>query len=91
MTTAANAGTTAIVAAKAGKRTMLLSLVALAGILIATAGFIYSQDPAPSLAQEATEGSNGHGEDQLGAMPANLKVRCIMPRAWRRDCPADER
>lgn len=91
MTTVADTGTTAAAIATTGKRRLLLSLVALAGILIATAGFIYSQHLAPSLAQEATEGSNGHGEDQLGAMPANLKVRCIMPRAWRRDCPADER
>jgi len=91
MTTVADTGTTAAAAATTGKRRILLFLVALAGIVSATAGFIYSQYPAPSSAQEATEGSNLQGENQLGAMPASLKVRCIMPRAWRRECPADER
>ena len=91
MTTVADTGTTAAAVATTGKRTMLLSLVALAAALGATSGFIYCQYVAPSFAQEATEGSNVQGENQLGAMPASLKVRCIMPRAWRRDCPADER
>jgi len=86
------AGTaTAAATAKTGRRTILLSLVALATVIGATAGFIYSQYVAPSFAQEATEASNVRSEDQLGAMPASLKVRCIMPRAWRRGCPADER
>jgi len=91
MTTAADTGTTAALTAKAGRRTILLSLLALAGILSATAGFVYSQYLAPSFAQEATEGSKVHGEDKLGAMPASLKVRCIMPPTWRRGCPVDER
>jgi len=89
MTPVADTGTAA--AATTGKRRLLLFLVALAGIVSATVGLIYSQDLTPSLAQEATEGSNVQGEDQLGAMPASLRVRCIMPRAWRRGCPADER
>ena len=66
--------------AKIGKRMSLAALatVALLGI---TSGLAYSQADWTAPTQV-----RGQASDQLGAMEASRKVRCIMPAAWRQAC-----
>ena len=66
-----------------GKRLTLVSLAALALLVGASSGLAYSQVgwmQGPGL-------GNGAG-NQVGALEASRKVRCIMPPAWRKDCGA---
>jgi hypothetical protein len=66
-----------------GKRFTLMSLTALALLVGASSGLAYSQVgwmQGPGL-------GNGAG-NQVGALEASRKVRCIMPPSWRKDCGA---
>ena len=74
--------------AQTGKRTMLVSLATIALIIGVTSGFAYSQADRAELTQVSD--LRGEAWDRMTA-PASSKVRCIMPPAWRRDCPAGDR
>jgi len=82
MTALAHTGTIAAASTtKSGKRLTLVSLAALALLIGATSGLAYSQVgrmPGPGHGNEAS--------NQVGALEASRKVRCIMPPAWRKDC-----
>jgi hypothetical protein len=67
--------------AKTGKRITLVSLAAIALLVGFTSGLAYSQANWTALAE-----ARGQASDQLGAMEASRKVRCIMPPAWRQAC-----
>ena len=84
MTALAHTGTIAAASTtQSGRRFTLVSLAALALLIGATSGLAYSQVgwmQGPGL-------GNGAG-NQVGALEASRKVRCIMPPAWRKDCGA---
>ena len=68
---------------QSGKRLALVSLAALALLIGATSGVAYSQVgwmQGPGLGNETS--------NQVVALEASRKVRCIMPPAWRKDCGA---
>ena len=68
----------------------VLSRVTIAVGIAWTAGFVYSQLGQSLLASTIDEPTasalRGEAPDQVGAMAASRKVRCIMPPAWRRGC-----
>ena len=75
----------AATAAKTRKRTMVVFLAAIAASIGMTCGFVYSQHVAAASVSKETAGVRN--DNQLWSVPASRKVRCIMPPAWRRDCP----
>lgn len=98
MTTFANTGAIAAgtTTANKGKRAMFVSLAAIAVIVGMTVGSDFSQVDrthfASAFATEPAQMSEFPSEAWEGmTAPASRKVRCIMPPAWRRDCPADNR
>ena len=84
MTALTHIGTTAGAStAKSGNRLTLVSFAAIVLLVGASSGLAYSQVgwmQGPGL-------GNGAG-NQVGALEASRKVRCIMPPAWRKDCGA---
>jgi hypothetical protein len=69
--------------ANSGKRFTLASLAALTLLICATSGLAYSQVGS----MQPPEFRNVAG-NQVGALEASRKARCIMPPAWRKDCGA---
>jgi hypothetical protein len=67
--------------AKSRKRLTLVSLAAIALLIGVTSGLTYTHIDRMQLPELRNEDGN-----QLGALKASRKVRCIMPPAWRKDC-----
>jgi len=68
---------------RSGKRFTHVSLAAIALLVVATAGLAYSQVGRMQPPELRNEAGN-----QVGALEASRKVRCIMPPVWRKDCGA---
>ena len=68
---------------KTGQRFTLVSLAAIALLVGVSSGVAYSQADRSTVTEVSSQAS-----DQVGAMEASRKVRCIMPAAWRQGCGA---
>jgi hypothetical protein len=68
----------------------VLSRIVLVLAIAATVGFVYIQPGKSLLAstidQPTASALRGEAPDDVGAIEASRKLRCIMPPAWRRGC-----
>jgi len=82
MTALTHTGTIAAAGtANSEKRLTLVSAAALALLIGATSGLAYSE-----VGRMQGPGIGNEASNQVAALEASRKVRCIMPPAWRKDC-----